>query len=300
MALDISRLTEGVLLPPKLSGEIWQSSLDESAVLAMAGRIDLPAEGTVIQSILSDPEAEWVGETDLKPVSTSGFGSRTVQPYKMALIEPFSDEFKRDLPGLYRAVAARLPKALGRLLDRTVLYGTAPGANFDVLSDAPSVAIGNAEVWEDLLAVYSAITAGGGDLTGWGLSPQAIGILMGSTDGFGRPLLADSIKNSPIEIGNLLGAPVYKSRALYRPAAALPVETPAVIGIAGDWTKAKVGIVEGIRIAMSDQATITMNDGTNVNLWQRNMFALRVEMTVGFRVQDKDNFVRLTQAPATP
>lgn len=295
MALDISRLTEGVLLPPKLSGEIWQSSLDESAVLAMAGRIDLPAEGTIIQSILSDPEAEWVGETDPKPVGTSTFGSRTVHPYKMALIEPFSDEFKRDLPGLYRAVAARLPKALGRLLDRTVLYGTAPGANFDVLSDAPDLAIGSGEVWEELLAVYSAITAGGGDLTGWGLSPQAIGILMGSTDGFGRPLLADSIKNSPIEIGNLLGAPVYKSRALYRPDATAPV-----IGIAGDWTKAKVGIVEGIRIAMSDQATITTADGTNINLWQRNMFALRVEMTVGFRVQDKDNFVRLTQAPATP
>ena len=69
--------------------------------------------------------------------------------------------------------------------------------------------------------------------------------------------------------------------------------SPATIGFAGDWTQARYGIVDGINIAISDQATI--NDGTNqINLWQRNMFAVRVEAEVGFVVADDDAFVKLT------
>ena len=53
------------------------------------------------------------------------------------------------------------------------------------------------------------------------------------------------------------------------------------------------GIVDGINIAISDQATI--NDGTNqINLWQRNMFAVRVEAEVGFVVASASAFLKLT------
>ena len=51
----------------------------------------------------------------------------------------------------------------------------------------------------------------------------------------------------------------------------------------------------GINLAISDQATI--NTGTEqVNLWQRNMFAVRVEAEVGFVVRDAAAFVKLTDA----
>ena len=64
------------------------------------------------------------------------------------------------------------------------------------------------------------------------------------------------------------------------------------VGFNGDWTKAYYGIVEDIKIEYSNQATL--NDGTNtINLWQRNMFALRCEMEVGFIAQD-DYFAKLT------
>ena len=70
---------------------------------------------------------------------------------------------------------------------------------------------------------------------------------------------------------------------------------PNVIGFAGDWTQARYGIVDGINLAISEEATI--NTGTElVNLWQRNMFAVRVEAEVGFIVRDAAAFVKLTDA----
>jgi hypothetical protein len=55
------------------------------------------------------------------------------------------------------------------------------------------------------------------------------------------------------------------------------------------------GSVEGIHRVL-DQATLTDTDGTSINLFQQNMFAVRVEIEVGFRVPDLGYFVKLTDA----
>ena len=67
---------------------------------------------------------------------------------------------------------------------------------------------------------------------------------------------------------------------------------PSVIGYAGDWTQAKYGIVEDVQISISDQATLTIDD-EQVNLWERNMFAVRAEIEFGFRA-DTSVFNALT------
>ena len=59
--------------------------------------------------------------------------------------------------------------------------------------------------------------------------------------------------------------------------------SPNTVGIAGDWTKAVCGIVEGIEIAFSSDASLTLANGTTINLFQRNMFAVRAEIEIGFR-----------------
>jgi len=46
-------------------------------------------------------------------------------------------------------------------------------------------------------------------------------------------------------------------------------------------------------MSISEEATV--NDGTNqINLWQRNMFAVRVEAELGFVVSNTNAFVKLT------
>ena len=41
------------------------------------------------------------------------------------------------------------------------------------------------------------------------------------------------------------------------------------------------GTVEGVKISISDEATLTISNSA-VNLWEHNMFAVRAEIEVGF------------------
>ena len=291
--IDINRTTAGVQLPPAVSQEIWANTLEASAVMQLARRINMPGPGVTIQTITGEPTADWVAETDEKPVSRHTLGSKAITPYKLAVIEPFSNEFRRDLPALYGELARRLPNALARAFDSTVVSGTAPGSNFDTLTGATAVGI-SGNTWAGLVAVDSAISAGGGVLSGWALAPQGRSLLLGETDSTGRPLFIDDFSQN--NVARLLGAPVQVSKAVYAADAdGAGAGTAALLGLAGDWSSALFGTVEGVQVAVSDQATIN-DGGTQLNLWQRNMFAVRAEIEVAFRVRDIAHFVRVTNA----
>ena len=84
----------------------------------------------------------------------------------------------------------------------------------------------------------------------------------------------------------VLGAPVAVNKGMYN-------ATGKVLGIAGDWSQAMYGTVEGVKIDYSADATLTSGN-TTINLFQQNMFAVRAEIEVGFRA-DVNCFNRLTE-----
>lgn len=286
--VDTNRGTTGIQLPAQLSAEIWAGAQEESAVMRLAQPITLPGSGITVPVITGDPAADWVAETAEKPVSKSSFGFKQMTPYKIAVIELFSNEFRRDLPALYAELVRRLPASIGKKFDETVFNGTAPGSNFDVLTNSTAVAIGGTGTYGKLVTALETIATTDAELTGWAISPQAEALLLKATDGNNRPLFIPNA-NDDRAINNLLGARVERSRRVYK------AGTPNVIGFAGDWAQARYGVVDGINIAISEEATI--NTGTElVNTWQRNMFAVRVEAEVGFVVRNAAAFVKLTDA----
>ena len=286
--VDINRGTTGIQLPKELSAEIWANAQEESAVMRLAQQIALPGSGITIPVVTGDPAADWTAETAEKPVSESTFGFKQMTPYKIAVIELFSMEFRRDLPALYAELVRRLPASIGKKFDETVFGGTAPGSNFDVLSGSTAVAVGGTGTYGKLVTALETIAATDAELTGWVISPQAEALLLKATDGNNRPLFIPNA-NDDRAIANLLGARVERSRRVYK------AGTPNVIGFAGDWAPARYGIVDGINLAISEEATV--NTGTElVNTWQRNMFAVRVEAEMGFVVKDAAAFVKLTDA----
>ena len=299
---DISRHTSNVILDPDLSREIWAGVIDESAFMRLARRINIPGEGTKIQTITGEPQANWVDETNLKPVGFHTFGSKTITPYKLAVIEPFSDEFRRDKAALYEECRRRLPGALSKKFDSTIMGTSAPGSGFDVLgtgvskqtilpSSSPA-----ATVYDRFVAVDGAVSAANGILDTIALAPQGKNIVLGAVDQVGRPLFTPGVQSSTV--GNILGAEVAISKGVYVAGTAGSPGTPAVVGVAGDFTDVVWGSVEGIKASISDQATLTYTDSNSqtvtLNLWQRNMFALRFEIEVAFAVRDKNQLVLLT------
>lgn len=270
MAITRSSIT----LPPDVAREIMQKTQTESAVMTLAQRIDLPGRGASINVITSDPAAAWVGEGNAKPVSDPGLQTKVMTPYKLAVIVPFSEEFARDAQTLYDALIARLPRALGEKFDNTVAGGgTAPGSNFDTFAAATAQSTAT-DVYDALVAADTDIAAHGGILNGFAISPQARGVLLGAKDGNDRPLFINSVAEGAVPM--ILGAPTVLSKGMYVSG------TPAVLGIAGDWTQAMYGTVEGVRIDFSKDATL-VSGATTINLFQQNMLAVRAEIEIGFR-----------------
>lgn len=295
--IDVNRTTTGVRLDPVAAAEIWSAAEEQSAAMQLATQIPLPGPGVTVDIITGEPEAAWVAETDNKPVARPTLGSKLMTPYTLAVIVPFSNQFRRDKARLYAEIVRKLPGALGRKFDQTVFGDVAaPGSNFDKLSGAVSVGIGG-DTYQGLVAADQAVATGGGSLDGWAIAPQGRGLLLGAVDGFGRPLFTAS-PNTGGSVAQLLGQPVYVSKGVYlADADGAGAGTAAQIGFAGDWSSAAWGSVEGVEISIADQATLT-DGATQINLWQRNMFAVRAEVEIGFRVRDIAHFAKLTDETA--
>jgi len=276
-----------ITLPAEMGREILAKMQTESAVMQLARRIELPGRGVEIPVVTADPEAAWVAETGVKPVSNPGLTSKLMSAYKLAVIVPFSNEFRRDAAGLYDELVRRLPRALAQKFDATVVGAVqAPGSNFDTFAAATAQNISNPNTYSSLVAADGDIAANGGIMNGIALSPQGKSVLLGAVDGDSRPLFINNVSEGAVPI--VLGAQTVLSKGIYD-------GTNHVVGIAGDWSQAMCGTVEGIRLDYSSDATLTSGNDT-INLFQQNMFAVRAEIEIGFRA-DVTCFNRLTVTP---
>jgi HK97 family phage major capsid protein len=286
-------------LPTEVSQQIIAKTQEASAVMQLATQIGLPGRGLTIPVITSDPEAAWVGETDKKPVSNPGLDTKVMRGYKLAVIVPFSNQFRRDMGALYDAIVARIPGALGQKFDNTVFGGTAaPGSDFDSLGDVVAQSIYpdtqqdvTPDSYRGLVDADTDIAINGGISNGYILSPQAKGIFLAARDEDGRPLFLNSVAEGAIPM--ILGQRTLISKGAFING------TPKTVGFVGDWTKAMYGIVEGVDIQFSSDASLTLENGKTINLFQQNMFAVRAEIEIGFRA-DKTVFNKLTATGGVP
>ena len=179
--------TTSIALPGEVSNKILAKAQEASTVMKLAQSINLPGLGLTIPVITGDPEAEWVSETGLKPVKRPTLSKKVMQAYTLAVIVPFSNQFKRDLPGLYNEIVNRLPKALAKKFDATV-FGNAqvPGSNFDTLASCTAQSFGS-DPYTALVSADADIAAHDGIANGYVLSPTAKGKLLLAKDNDGRP-----------------------------------------------------------------------------------------------------------------
>jgi HK97 family phage major capsid protein len=295
VAVDINRGTTGVTLPASVSNEIWGATVEESTIMKVSRQITLPGNGLTIPMVTGEATANWVAESDEKPVSRPTVSNKSMTAYKLAVVVPFSNEFKRDLNTLYAELVRRLPAALAKKFDSTVYGGSAaPGANFDTLASVPTLTVDATGTFNDLIAVINALGAAGYDNSAWVATPSLYGLLLTVTNALGQQIFTPGNAASA-SVGNVLGTDVFKTRTSMPTGAGATADK---IGFAGDFAGASVwGSVQGVKVAQSDQATIN-DGGTLIHLWQRNMFAVLAEIEVGFRLRDVNAFVSLNDGTA--
>lgn len=291
---NVYRGTSNIALPADVSQQIWGAVLEESAFMQLARQITIPGTGTTIQTITGEPAADWVSETAAKPVSAHTFNKKVLTPYKLAVIEPFSMEFMRDKNALYDECVRRLPYAIAAKFDATIMGTSAPGTGFDVLGSATAVSLNpsaGATVYDQFVTVDSNIANAGGIMNGIILAPQGKSKLLAAVDGDKRPLFTAGVDSGTLS--PILGAETRISKHVYKAGAAGSPGTPAVVGIAGDFTDAVYGIVEGIKIDISRDATLVTTGGI-ISTFQQNLMAVRVECEIAFGVKSASEFNLLT------
>jgi HK97 family phage major capsid protein len=307
---DHSRKTTNVIFDPDVSSEIITKAQEESSIMQLAGKMAIAPEGKKFQTITGDPSPEWVAETNDKPVDFFAFGTKTVIPYKMALIVPFSMEFRRDKGALYNECIRRVPKLFGKEFDATAMSTTAPGTGFDVFGSASKATIlpdttNHIDVYDRFLAVDSTIGAADGIMNGIALAPQGRSVVLGAKDGQGYPIFTPGVESG--QLGNILGANVSVKKGVYVAGVASTgagdAGTPAIVGIAGDWDEAQWGVIGQLTGSISEEATLTYTDANSqtvtLALWQKNMFAVRFEIELALMIRDINKFVLLTGAVPT-
>lgn len=278
--------TSSISLPEEVSNEIIKNALGESAVMQLARRVSLPGHGMTIPVITGDPTAYFVDEGKVKTNSEGTLGTKHMKGRTIAIIEPFSNQFRRDNSALYDEMVSRLPALLAKRFDEEVFHG-AGVTGFDTLKDAAAISLAT-DAWGGLVTCRETIEAADGELNGFALSNQGITRLLSEKDNNGRPLYVDGVAQG--SFGNLLGVPVTKARSAYKK------ETEPkknVLGFAGDWTKALFGIVQDVTIDISTDSSLTTDSGT-LNLFEQNMFAVRAEIEVGFVCAQAGQFVKVT------
>ena len=274
-------------IPAEKATEIITGAITQSAVMSLARKVDLPGNGKEIKVLLSDAIAGWVTETDKKKVSTSELATKTLKPATLAYIEPFSNEFRRDYNSIYNQIVARGPSSLAKAFDRTVIGAvTAPDSNFDTLSGAADVAV-DTGTYAAIVGAVGAIADEDGEVNGIAGSPKLQSIFLSATDTTGRPIFIPSAQEGSKP--SVLALPTAYSSGMKNP-------TAKVVGAIGDWSKAVYGMTGQIDISVTEQASLELEDGSIIHLWQQNMFAVRVEVALGFVVADKKYFRLLKTA----
>ena len=99
--------------------------------------------------------------------------------------------------------------------------------------------------------------------------------MLASRDKNDRPLFINNVAEGAVPV--VLGAKTKVTKG------AFVSGSPALVGVAGDWEQAIYGVVNGVEVSISEEATLELGDGSTINLWQQNMFAVRAEIEIGFR-----------------
>lgn len=214
------------LLPPTISGPIFEKATESSAVMQLARRVPLAMTAqTEIPVPMDVPAAGWVVEGGKKPVASGAIGVKTMRGKKVALLVPVSEEVARSNPaGLYEQLRQDLPTAIARAFDHAAIHGKdlrtgGAGPFADYLLQTPnSVELGTAAasaggMYVDLVNGEKNVVDAGFDFSGFAADPRLRPTLKLQVDTQGRPIWVDN-PAAGTNGGNLIGYPAFYNRGV--------------------------------------------------------------------------------------
>jgi HK97 family phage major capsid protein len=292
-----------VLLQDAVTGQIPQEQatlvlkefMQQAAIAKLAKYEPMTKPEKKFTYLASGPGAYWVGEGEKIQTSKATWLQATMKTKKLGVIIPVSKEFlSYTVSDFFAQIRPAIAEAFAIKFDQAALFGiNSPfGTGVSVFEKANAAgnkvelnSIGN--LYDELNAVMALLEDADKDANGFTTTRRFRQKLRGAKDQNGLPIFNDAKAGATSEA---LGLPIgyVDSKSWDYTKAEL---------LAADWNYTRYSVLQGIEYKISEEATLTTvedENGDPINLFERDMFALRATMQVGFLTLSDDAFAALT------
>ncbi len=241
------------------------------------------------------PGAYWVSETEKIKTSKAKWLTAKMEAKKLGVILPVSKEFlKFTVKDFFNQMKPAIAEAFYTKFDQATLFGVESPYEAETSVWEKIVKSGNKieqgstdNLYTDLNALLALVEDGDNDPNGFTTTKRFRKDLRGALDVNKQPIFNDARQGAT---ATALGLPIgYADGKSW--------EYDKAKMLVGDWRYARYGILQGIEYAVSEDATLTTivdGEGKPINLFERDMFALRATMHIGFMTLKDDAFAALT------
>lgn len=307
MAVDdlTERSDVDALIPEKDRKEIITNLPAASAALTLMKRVTMSTKKERQPVLSALPTAYWVeGDTGLKQTTKAEWENKYLEAEELAVLVPIPDAVRDDAEfDVWEELKPSIVEALGAKIDEATIFDVDTPPSFPDAVITGATKAGNTVTREDLgdLAadvgeedgVMNVVEEDGFAVTGFAARTRLKARLRGLRDANGALLFQPSLQaGTP--------ATLYDEPIVY-PDGNGAWEDRGVELIAGDWSKAVIGIRQDITYRVFDSGVISDEDGKVIlNLMQQDSSVLRVVMRVGFVVANPINRRRQVEEDRYP
>lgn len=241
------------------------------------------------------PGAYWVDEAEKIQTSKATWLDAKMEAKKLAVIIPVSKEFlKYSVTDFFNEMKPAIAEAFYTKFDQAALFGNgspyAAGVSVweNIDTSANKIVKGTGtNLYQDFNSLLALVEDADADPNGLTTTKKFRKDLRGTVDTQGLPIFND-VKGGAT--ADALGLPIgYVNGKAWD-------YTKAEV-ITGDWDYARYGILQGIEYSISEDATLSTvvgADGKAINLFERDLVALKATMMVAFMTLKEDAFAALT------
>jgi HK97 family phage major capsid protein len=292
------------LIPEPVTREIFQSVVEESAILRMGRKLpNMTAKTQSINVLDMLPLAYWVdGDTDFKRTGSQAWEKKKLYAEELAVIIPIPEAVLDDTNyDIWGEVKPRIVEAMGRRIDEAVLFGNgAPSTWRQCIVDTAvnagaSVTLGT-DLFQDIMGengVIAKAEESGYLPTGIMSAVKMRAKLRGLTDLNGQPIFLSSMQEGARY--TLDGIPMdFPMNGSW--------DEERCLMIAGDFSQLVYSIRQDVTYKILTEATIVDPTSREVvySLAQQDMVALRAVMRLGWEIPNPVSAYRATLEDYSP
>lgn len=310
----VSRESVGALLQPNvLSGVFETGESYSSIVMSLGTQLNVGTKETIIPISGTEPVAEFVEKTGTqakptageypavpevdapdigyKPVSSLSLDDKRLILEKIAVIIPLSDctmEDMADAATFEAYVRRKGEEAIGRRFDRAVVLGANPPSTYGNGLIPSAVAAGNvvsvaktataAQKLEALDDAFALVEDKGYEVDAVAAQTKFRSVFRKAMNNSNVLVTPDMVTGKPSY--SYMGVPITKATVL---------NGTNYLAVPGAWKNVYWGVRNEFEVTTTNTGIVTNEDGSQYNLFQQDMTAIRIVLRIGYVVLAADD-----------